>query len=175
MFFLFSFFFIISLKLVFRLFHPAPSNRPPIKILAARLEDMVQVEEEGNGWRCEWRRIKYMGILFDFNRSSGRLREEIYISCVYDVHIWLRRGDHMLSSLQNLSVQIHIFWREIFDIRGLVQQIQVKKGFRFAPMIGNITLFKWSILIFDWYYWSDKFERTIMPVGAAKSWQQSCS
>ena len=42
--------------------------------LGARLEDMVQVEEEGNGWRCD--------IIFDFDRSAGRLREEIFFICV---------------------------------------------------------------------------------------------
>ena len=41
----------------------------------------------------------------------------------------------MLSSLQNLSAQIHIFWREIFEICVFVYQIQVKKGFRFAPVM----------------------------------------
>ena len=39
----------------------------------------------------------------------------------------------MLSSLQNLSAQIHIFWREIFEICVFMYLIQVKKGFRFAP------------------------------------------
>ena len=40
----------------------------------------------------------------------------------------------MLSSLKNLSAQIHIFWREIFEICVFVHQIQVKNGFWFAPL-----------------------------------------
>jgi hypothetical protein len=54
----------------------------------------------------------------------------------------------MLSSLQNLSAQIHIFWREIFEICVFVYQIQVKKGVRFAPVINlaHLTLGRyWSV------------------------------
>jgi hypothetical protein len=64
---------------------PSPAKQPTphknirranfaLSPLGARLEDMVQVEEEGNGWRCD--------IVFDFDRSAVSLREEIFFICV---------------------------------------------------------------------------------------------